>query len=123
MDQNVKNSLVMAGSALAGGYGGSWIAGRLCTAMNCTLGPWGTAIGAVLGAMATTAVAKSMMGDAQAFPEFDAAMESAEAMVDDTVKATKNLYEDRLCSVVIFPSAQSTKMYRRLRSVRIAIQA
>ena len=91
MDQNVKNSLVMAGSALAGGYGGSWIAQRLCTAMNCNLGPWGTAIGAVLGAMATTAVAKSMMGETQAFPEFDAAMEAGDSIVDDAVKAAKNL--------------------------------
>ena len=91
MDQNVKNSLIMAGSALAGGYGGSWVAQRICTAVNCNLGPWGPAIGAVLGAMATTAVTKSMIGDSQAFPEFDAAMEAGESAVDDAVNAVKNL--------------------------------
>ena len=91
MDKNVKNSLVMAGSALAGGYGGSWVAQRLCSALNCSLGPWGTAIGAVLAAMATTAVAKSMIGDTQVLPDFDAAMEAGESVVDDAVNAAKNL--------------------------------
>jgi hypothetical protein len=91
MDKNVKNSLIMVGSALAGGYGGSWIAQRLCTALNCSLGPWGPAIGAVLGAMATTAVTKSMLGDTSAFPEFDEAVESAEAAIDDAVNAAKNI--------------------------------
>ena len=91
MDKNVKNSLIMAGSALAGGYGGSWVAQRLCSAMGCSLGPWGPAIGAVLGAMATTAVTKSMIGDTQSFPEFDAAMEAGESAIDDAVNAAKNL--------------------------------
>jgi len=91
MDTTVKNSLIMAGSALAGGYGGSWVAQRLCTAMGCSLGPWGPAIGAVLGAMATTAVTKSMIGDSQPFPDFDDAVEAGEAAVDDAVKAAKNL--------------------------------
>ncbi len=91
MDKNIKNSLIMAGSALAGGYGGSWAAQRLCGALNCSLGPWGPAIGAVLGAMATTAVAKSMLGETDAFPEFDEAMEAAESAVDDVVSAAKDL--------------------------------
>lgn len=91
MDKTVKNSLIMAGSALAGGYGGSWVAQRLCTAMGCSLGPWGPAIGAVLGAMATTAVTKSMLGDSEPFPEFDTAMEAGEAAIDDAVSAAKKL--------------------------------
>ena len=91
MDKMVKNSLIMAGSALAGGYGGSWVAQRLCGALNCSLGPWGPAIGAVLGAMATTAVAKSMLGDSQSFPDFDAAMDAGESMIDDAVDAVKDL--------------------------------
>jgi hypothetical protein len=91
MDKNVKNSLIMAGSALAGGYGGSWAAQRLCTALGCSLGPWGPAIGAVLGAMATTAVTKSMIGDPQGFPDFDAAMDAGESVVDDVVGAAKKL--------------------------------
>jgi len=91
MDKDVKNSLLMAASALAGGYGGSWTAQRLCAAMGCNLGPWGPAIGAVLGAMATTAVTRSMIGDTQSFPDFDAAMEAGESVVDDAVNAAKNL--------------------------------
>lgn len=71
MDNNIKNSLMLAGSAIAGGYGGSLVAQRLCTALNCSLGPWGSAIGAMLGAMAGTALAKTMMGDTQMIPEFE----------------------------------------------------
>lgn len=91
MDKNVKNSLIMAGSALAGGYGGSYVAQRLCAAMNCSLGPWGPAIGAVLGAMATTAVAKSMLGEPEPFPDFESAMDAGESMIDDAVDAAKKL--------------------------------
>ncbi len=69
MDANVKNSLIVAGSAIAGGYGGSWIAQRVCTAMGCSLGPWGSAIGAVLGAMATTAIAKNVLVEEQLIPD------------------------------------------------------
>jgi len=71
MDNNIKNSLLLAGTAIAGGYGGSWVAQRVCTALGCTLGPWGSAIGAMLGAMASTAVAQNMMSDKQALPEFE----------------------------------------------------
>ena len=71
MDNNIKKSLVLAGTAIAGGYSGTWVAQRVCTAMGCTLGPWGSAIGAMLGAMASTAVAQNMMGDNQALPEFE----------------------------------------------------
>lgn len=90
MDNNVKNSLLMAGSALAGGYGGSWAAQHLCKALGCSLGPWGPAIGAVLGAMATTAVTKSMIGDTQAFPDLDSAIDAGEAIVDDAMSAVKD---------------------------------
>lgn len=71
MDNNIKNSLLLAGGAIAGGYGGSWIAQRVCTAVGCTLGPWGTAIGAVLGAMAGSALTKSMLGEEEIVPEFE----------------------------------------------------
>jgi hypothetical protein len=80
MDNNIKNSLVLAGTAIAGGYGGSWIAQRVCTALGCTLGPWGSAIGAMLGAMASTAVAQNMMGDKQALPEFESEAMNAVAV-------------------------------------------
>ena len=59
--------------------------------MGCNLGPWGPAIGAVLGAMATTTMAKSMIGDTQSFPDFDAAMEAGESVIDDAVDAAENL--------------------------------
>jgi len=71
MDNNIKNSLLLAGGAIGGGYGGSWVATRICTAMGCTLGPWGTAIGAMLGAMAGSALTKSMLTDEVAIPEFE----------------------------------------------------
>lgn len=71
MDNNIKNSLMLAGGAITGGYGGSWVAQRLCAAMNCSLGPWGSAIGAMLGAMAGTALTKTMMGDPQVIPDFE----------------------------------------------------
>jgi hypothetical protein len=77
MDKNVKNSLLLASGAVAGGYGGSWIAQRVCTAMGCSLGPWGSAIGAILGAMAGSALTKSMMADEPLMPDFDADAVSA----------------------------------------------
>jgi hypothetical protein len=91
MDKNVKNSLIMAGSALAGGYGGSWAAQRLCAAVGCNLGAWGPAIGAVLGAMAATSVTKSLIGDPYDFPDFDEAMEAGESAIDEAVNAAKKL--------------------------------
>lgn len=90
MDKNIKNSLILAGSAIAGGYGGSWAAQRLCSALGCSLGPWGPAIGAVLGAMATTAVAKRVVGD-PAMPDFDAALDAGEAVVDEAVSAVESV--------------------------------
>ena len=69
MDTNVKNSLLVAGSAIAGGAGGSWVATRLGAALGFTLGPWGSAAGAMLGAMASTALAKKMLGEPQSLLE------------------------------------------------------
>ena len=86
MDNNIKNSLVLAGSAIAGGYGGSWIAQRVCNAVGCSLGPWGSAIGAVLGAMAGTAVAKSLVDDQPMIPDFDDAMDAVKEEVSEVVE-------------------------------------
>ena len=69
MDTNVKNSLLVAGSAIAGGAGGSWAATRLGAALGLTLGPWGSAAGAMLGAMASTALAKKILGEPQSLLE------------------------------------------------------
>lgn len=69
MDTNVKNSLLMAGSAIAGGAGGSWAATRLGAALGLSLGPWGSAAGAMLGAMASTALARKMLGEPQSMLE------------------------------------------------------
>ena len=65
MDTNIKNSLILAGSAIAGGMGGSWAATRLGAAFGLSLGPWGSAIGGMLGAMASTALAKRFVGEPQ----------------------------------------------------------
>ena len=65
MDTNIKNSLLIAGSAIAGGMGGSWAATRLGAALGLSLGPWGSAIGGMLGAMASTALAKRFIGEPQ----------------------------------------------------------
>ena len=62
MDTDIKNSLIVAGSAIVGGMGGSWAATRLGAAVGLSLGPWGSAVGAMLGAMASTAVAKKVLG-------------------------------------------------------------
>ena len=69
MDTNVKNSLLLAGSAIAGGAGGSWAATRLGAALGLSLGPWGSVAGAMLGAMASTALAKKMLGEPQTMLE------------------------------------------------------
>ena len=65
MDTDIKNSLIIAGSAIAGGMGGSWAATRLGAALGLSLGPWGSAIGGMLGAMASTALAKRFIGEPQ----------------------------------------------------------
>ena len=91
MDKHLKNSLLMAGSALAGGYGGSWAAQRICTALGCNLGPWGSAIGAVLGAMASTALTKSIIGEPDPFADFDEAMDAGETVVEDVMDSAEDL--------------------------------
>ncbi len=83
MDNNIKNSLLLAGSAVAGGYGGSWAAQRLCDALGCSLGPWGSAIGAMVGAMAGSALAKSMLGDKELVTEFEPETTGATAPVKE----------------------------------------
>ena len=77
MDTHVKNSLLLAGSAILGGMGGSWAATRLGAALGLTLGPWGSAVGAMLGAMASTALAKRYLDDPQAMLEAQAGLEAA----------------------------------------------
>ena len=76
MENSTKNMLVLAGAALAGGWGGSWATARLGTALGLTLGPWGSAAGAVIGALVGTSLAKNMMGETPARPEPEEATES-----------------------------------------------
>jgi len=83
MDNNIKNSLLLAGSAVAGGYGGSWAAQRVCAALGCSLGPWGSAIGAMVGAMAGSALAKRMLGDNELVTEFEPEATGATAPVKE----------------------------------------
>lgn len=77
MDTNIKNSLLLAGSAMAGGMGGSWAATRLGAALGLSLGPWGSAAGAMLGAMASTALAKKLLGEPQSMLEAQIDVEAA----------------------------------------------
>ena len=85
MDPNIKNSLLLAGSAIAGGMGGSWAATRLGAAFGLTLGPWGSAIGGMLGAMASTALAKKFVGEPQ--PMFGYQLAAEEASETEPQKA------------------------------------
>jgi hypothetical protein len=68
MENNLKNLLVLAGAAIAGGWGGSWAAGRIGTAMGVSLGPWGAAAGGMIGAMLGTSLAKGVLGHTDALP-------------------------------------------------------
>ena len=76
MDTNVKNSVLVAGSAIAGGMGGSWAATRLGAALGLSLGPWGSAVGAMLGAMASTALTKKLLGEPQPMLEPQAGLQA-----------------------------------------------
>lgn len=77
MDTNVRNSLLVAGSAIAGGAGGSWAATRLGAVLGLSLGPWGSAAGAMLGAMASTALAKKLLGEPESLLEAQPDVEAA----------------------------------------------
>ena len=80
MDNNVKNMLVLSAAALAGGWGGSWATGRLGTALGMSLGPWGSAAGAIVGSLLATYAAKNMAGiDTPALPDPESMAEGSVA--------------------------------------------
>lgn len=63
MEQSTKNTLVVGGSAIAGGWGGSWAVTRLATNLGLHLGPWGAIAGAVIGALAGAALSRQILGN------------------------------------------------------------
>jgi len=63
MDTNTKNALILAASALAGTLAGRWAAPRIGAALGLTLGPWGSAAGAMIGGVIGVAVTKRMVGE------------------------------------------------------------
>ncbi len=62
MDKNLVKALAVGGSALAGGAAGSWATTKVLATYGYRLGPWGMVAGAVLGALAATALTKGMPG-------------------------------------------------------------
>lgn len=71
MDQSMKNTLVVGGSTIAGGWGGSWAVTKVATALGLRLGPWGAVAGAVVGALAAAALSRRMLGDAETAVELE----------------------------------------------------
>ena len=64
MEKTVMKALVVGGGALAGGAAGSWATARVLAGYGYRLGPWGMVAGAVLGALAGSALAGRMSGSA-----------------------------------------------------------
>ena len=71
MEQSMKNALVIGGTTVAGGWGGSWAVNRLATRFGLSLGPWGAVAGAVIGALAAAALSRRILGGAEAAPEVE----------------------------------------------------
>ena len=59
MNKSIKDGLVIAGSAAAGGWGITRIGGIL----GFRLGPWGAAVGTAVGALAGFALAQKMQAN------------------------------------------------------------
>lgn len=94
MEQDTKNMLILSVAAIASGWGGSWATARLGKALGLTLGPWGTAAGTVIGALAGTALAKNMLGNTQVLSELESkaaqASSELETKVAEASKAVKS---------------------------------
>jgi hypothetical protein len=72
MDEQTRDSLVMWGSAIAGGAGGAWAVTRLGATMGRQFGPWGMVAGALVGAVAAAALSKMLLGNTSALLEAEA---------------------------------------------------
>ena len=64
MDDSMKNTLLLGGATVAGGWGGSWAIGRLGAALGLNLGMWGSVAGAVIGGMLGYTLANNQLGEA-----------------------------------------------------------
>jgi len=71
MEQSTRNTLVVGGSAIAGGWSGSWAVARLATTLGLRLGPWGAVAGAVIGALAGAALSRQLLGESEAMVEVE----------------------------------------------------
>lgn len=71
MDKSIKDGLMIAGSAVAGGWGGSWGTARIGALLGLRLGPWGALVGTAIGAMAGVALAKRMLANAEDAAELE----------------------------------------------------
>ena len=69
MNKSIKDGLVIAGSAAAGGWGGSWSVARIGAILGLRLGPWGAAIGTAVGALAGVALARKMLANGEVIDE------------------------------------------------------
>ena len=59
MNKNIVDGLMIAGSAAAGGWGAT----RIGAVLGLRLGPWGAAVGTVVGALAGFALAQKMQAN------------------------------------------------------------
>ncbi len=68
MSRSTGNVLFVGGSTLAGGVAGMWATSKLALNYGCQLGPWGVAIGAVLGALLGAAATSGPQDPAKSRP-------------------------------------------------------
>ena len=62
MNESSVNTLMIGGTALAGGVAGTWAGAKLGATYGLRLGPWAAVTGAVLGALACAALTNRMGG-------------------------------------------------------------
>jgi hypothetical protein len=67
MDSETRKRWALMGSTVAGAVGGGMAATRLGAAFGLSLGPWGVAAGAVLGAIAGASAVSVVVGEVE-FP-------------------------------------------------------
>ena len=71
MEKSIRDGLVIAGSAAAGGWGGSWGTARVGALLGLRFGPWGAMVGTAIGALAGVVLAKRILENAEGLPELE----------------------------------------------------
>lgn len=71
MNKSVKDGLVIVGSAVAGGWGGSLGTAKIGALLGLRFGPWGALIGTTAGALAGAALAKKLLANGAAVAELE----------------------------------------------------